>query len=115
LLSFKQIDNYVLQVASDFPDICTLHEIGSSLEGRPLRVLQISTGPAGKPAIFIDSAMHAREWIGPPVALYTINQLTEFFDQNSALLDDIDFYVMPVVNPDGYLYSWEQVITHKKC
>lgn len=74
-----------------------------------MHVLQISTAPAaGKPAIFIDSAMHAREWIGPPVALYAINQLTEFFDQNSALLENVDFFIMPVVNPDGYLFSWQE-------
>jgi murein tripeptide amidase MpaA len=72
-------------------------------------VLQISTAPGeGKRAIFIDSAMHAREWIGPPVALYAINQLTEFYDQNSNLLENVDFYIMPMVNPDGYLFTWEE-------
>jgi murein tripeptide amidase MpaA len=105
----------VVQVAADFPEICTLHEIGTSFKGRPLRVLQIKKGTAPKPGIFIDSAMHAREWIGPPVAIYAINQLTEFFDQNSFLLDEVDFFIMPIVNPDGYLHTWNVVITFIKC
>jgi murein tripeptide amidase MpaA len=78
-------------------------------------VLQISTAPGeGKRAIFIDSAMHAREWIGPPVALYAINQLTEFFDQSSNLLENVDFYIMPMVNPDGYLFTWEEASCNEK-
>ena len=45
--------------------------------------------------------MHAREWISPAVATYLMHEL----QKDTGLLNKMDFYVMPVVNPDGYEYS----------
>lgn len=91
-----------------YPNISTLIEIGTSYEGRPLRVLKLSSGP-GRPGMFFDSALHAREWAGPPVALYAINELTENLAANLETLEQADFYFLPVANPDGYVYTWETV------
>jgi len=41
--------------------------------------------------------------------MYAAEQLLGQYDSNSDLremLDKVDFYVIPVVNPDGYEYSW---------
>ncbi|CAB3381385.1 Hypothetical predicted protein [Cloeon dipterum] len=107
-MTLDEINQYMDEVVANYSNIVSELEIGTTTEGRATRVLHISTGP-GKPAIFINGAIHAREWIGPPVAMYAINQLTEFYDQNSAILNSVDFYIAPVVNPDGYVFSWEQV------
>ncbi|KAF4517738.1 hypothetical protein B566_EDAN002943 [Ephemera danica] len=48
---------------------------------------------------------HAREWISPAVATYILKQLIENADVNRHLLDNFDWYILPVVNPDGYEYS----------
>ncbi|CAB3381382.1 Hypothetical predicted protein [Cloeon dipterum] len=106
-MTLDEINQYMDEVVANYSNIVSELEIGTTTEGRATRVLHISTGP-GKPAIFINGAIHAREWIGPPVAMYAINQLTEFYDQNSAILNSVDFYIAPVVNPDGYVFSWEQ-------
>jgi murein tripeptide amidase MpaA len=73
-----------------------------------MRVLKLSNG-AGKPAIIFDSAIHAREWIGPPTVMWVINELTENLAANQAILDANDFYFIPVTNPDGYEYTWTNV------
>jgi Zinc carboxypeptidase len=83
----------------------TVIDIGSSYEGRPLRVVKVSNG-AGKNGIFFDSVLHAREWIGPPTLLFAINELTENLANNQALLDANDWYFLLVANPDGFVYSW---------
>lgn len=81
---------YIDEVATTYAQIASVIEIGTSFEGRPIRVLKLSNGP-GKSAIFFDSVLHAREWIGPPTLLFAINELTENLASNQALLDANDW------------------------
>ncbi|GLH14706.1 Zinc carboxypeptidase A 1 [Gryllus bimaculatus] len=109
-ISFTRFNNvteihaYLEDLAAQYPDLVTLLSAGSSQEGRDLKLVKISNsnGRSGKRAIFIDAGIHAREWIAPPVALYTISQLVENYEANRELVDALDWYVLPVLNPDGY-------------
>ena len=83
-----------------------MESIGHSFEGRVMTVIKISSGGSGKrPAILIDAGIHAREWIAPTMALYIIQQLVENNTANSNLTGGVDWFILPVVNPDGYEYS----------
>ena len=53
--------------------------------------------------------IHSREWIAPAVTTYFIDQLTSNATQHEMLLDNLDWYFLPVHNPDGYAYTWEHV------
>ncbi|XP_065339976.1 zinc carboxypeptidase-like [Cloeon dipterum] len=106
-LNFDEIMEYIELVATTHPEIATIINIGNSWEGRPLRVLKLSNGP-GKKAIFLESLIHANEWVGPPTVLHAINELTSNLLENQALLDANDWYFLPVANPDGYVYSWTE-------
>ncbi|XP_059475244.1 carboxypeptidase B-like [Neocloeon triangulifer] len=105
-MTFDEIQVYLDELVAAFPTLASVIEIGQSTEGRPLRVLKISNGP-GKKALFTDAAIHAREWIAPPVALKIAFELLENYAANQALVDLIDWYILPVANPDGYVYSWD--------
>ena len=59
--------------------------------------------------LYLRKGIHAREWISPAVTTYFIEQLTAHATQNNNLLDDLDWYFMPVHNPDGYVFTWEHV------
>jgi carboxypeptidase A4 len=48
--------------------------------------------------------IHAREWISPASVTYIIKELVEN-RQNNLWADKMDFYVVPVLNPDGYEYT----------
>jgi len=81
--------------------------LGKTHEGRDMFCLKIGT-PTGqtKNSLFIDAGLHAREWISPSTAIYTISQLVNGYSTTyKSLLDAIDIYVCPHVNPDGYEYS----------
>ncbi|XP_011880856.1 PREDICTED: carboxypeptidase B-like [Vollenhovia emeryi] len=102
--SYHRLDDilgYLDYLADTYPDVCSVQTIGQSLEGRPLKVLRISNGKPDAPAMWIDGGIHAREWISPASVTYIIDYLVE----NSENLKT-DYYILPVVNPDGYEYTF---------
>lgn len=98
-------------MAKNHPETVTLVTVGESFEGRPLRYLKISTTnfeDTSKPVIFIDGGIHAREWIAPPTVTYAIHKLTENVTEPE-LLENFDWILLPVVNPDGYQFTFTNV------
>ena len=88
------------------------------------------SGKGPRRAIYIDGGIHAREWISPATVVYIIDSLTRYlvvlklsFDyhheacidktplfrqlRGKAMYKDIDWYLLPVVNPDGYVYTMD--------
>lgn len=59
--------------------------------------------------------IHAREWVAPAMALYLIHRLTNDPDAIHNELKGVDWYILPVVNPDGYEFtrSNKSVSKHK--
>ena len=55
--------------------------------------------------MWIDGGIHANEWIGPATATYMAKELVENDSSHPDLTDHLDWYILPVVNPDGYFYA----------
>lgn len=76
-------------------------------------ISQISTtnfNDPSKPIYFMDAMIHAREWVTTPVALYAIHRLVESLrEEDRDLLENIDWIIYPMVNPDGYEHSHDHV------
>ncbi|CAK1590646.1 unnamed protein product [Parnassius mnemosyne] len=106
---YAEVNAYLERIASQYPDIVTLVNSGPSFEGRDIKYLKISTTnftDVSKPIYFMNAMLHAREWVTTPVALYSIHRLVEEIrSQDRDLLDNIDWIIMPLANPDGYEYS----------
>lgn len=88
-----------------YPKITRIINIGKSYEGRDMKVIHISKSHGNKlkkPAILIEGGIHAREWIAPSQVLYIISQLV---DNRQDLVQHLDWYLLPVLNPDGYEYT----------
>ncbi|XP_030764995.1 carboxypeptidase B-like [Sitophilus oryzae] len=107
-----EMNAYLRRVAAQYPNIATLEHFGTSYEGREMLLIRVSSGPSSnpdvpKPTIFIDAGIHAREWIAPPAALYIIQQLVEN-PENAALYENVDWAIIPCLNPDGYQYTQEE-------
>ena len=84
--------------------------IGKSFEGRDIKLLKISKSGETKPAIWIDSNIHAREWISGAVLTYVTNELLNSEDAEiQSWTNDFDFYILPIANPDGFEYSHTEV------
>lgn len=51
-----------------------------------------------------------REWIGPASVMYMVEQLLEEYTKGDtvtrSLVTNLQFIIVPIANPDGYVYSW---------
>ena len=93
------------------PNLASVFVAGQSVEQRDIVGLRISgPGSGPRPAVLYHGGQHAREWITVPVALYVADQLVRKYgiDPNiTSLVDRFEWFIIPVMNPDGYVYTWD--------
>ncbi|KAM9836034.1 carboxypeptidase B2 [Aulostomus maculatus] len=108
--SLEDIYHWINRTVQDNPTTVKVILLGSSYEKRPLYALKLSLdNRPNKKAMWIDCGIHAREWISPAFCLWFVQYSLSFYRQNQDLthiLDNMDVYVLPVFNPDGYRYTW---------
>ncbi|KAI0124423.1 hypothetical protein BJ170DRAFT_703728 [Xylariales sp. AK1849] len=88
--------------------------IGKSYEGRDIPALRIglntdADGTKPRKTILVTGGLHAREWISTSTANYVAwSFITSFNDDPLAtkILNEFDIVFVPVLNPDGYEYTW---------
>jgi carboxypeptidase T len=108
---FKSIEARLHSLAEQYPARASLHGIGASVDGRPLWALRIGGQRDDALPMLINGTQHAREWIAAMTATCVADRLVRDYDQDDAvraLVDTTEVWVVPVVNPDGYQYSWGQ-------
>ncbi|XP_065348590.1 carboxypeptidase B-like [Cloeon dipterum] len=99
------IYGYLDFLARTYPTFCTVQSIGTTVLGTEIKMLKISGSvqPANL-SIVIDGGIHAREWISPAAVTYVIRELVENRTLY-AFAPKLDYYIIPVANPDGYEYT----------
>ena len=109
--SLAEFEARMQHYATNYPALATLSTIGTSIEGRPVKMVRI-TGPgstAFRPAFVIQANQHAREWVTPHAAMYMIDRFCETYATDARIrniVDNIDFHIIVTVNPDGYAHSY---------
>jgi len=107
---YDEIVSYLRSVEASYPEMVQYGSLGPSYEGRDIPYLRLGypnpdPDDVPKPAFFLDAEIHAREWIAPAVALHFINRMVTN-ETYKPVLRVIDVYVVPSLNPDGYVYTW---------
>ncbi|KAK9680825.1 Carboxypeptidase activation peptide [Popillia japonica] len=101
---YDTIQEYLSELAANYPDIVSVEEIGTSYEGRGISMIKIGAGSSDNPIILVDGGIHAREWISPAFVTYLIQELVENED-NRNMIESTNWLIIPVLNPDGYEYT----------
>ncbi|XP_069018742.1 carboxypeptidase A2-like [Embiotoca jacksoni] len=104
----ETIYSWMDTLVSQHPNLITKEEIGRSYENRPMYVLKFSTGGFKRPAIWIDTGIHAREWVSQATGVWTANKIASDYGSDASLtslLDTMDIYMLLLTNPDGYAYT----------
>jgi carboxypeptidase A2 len=111
--NLENITNYLLGLpdgaCADAGLVCEVNVIGKTVEGRDMHSIRVATGTEDKKSFWIDSTIHAREWLAPATTMKVLNNLVTSYgsdDTVNHLLDTYDWFFVIIVNPDGYEYSW---------
>nr|CAF25190.1 carboxypeptidase [Helicoverpa armigera] len=107
IYTYHQVDTFLDMLAEAYPETVTLVNAGKSFEGRDIKYIKISTSnfeDTNKPIVFMESLLHAREWITLPATLYAIHKLVIDVTEQD-LVRDIDWIILPIANPDGYVHT----------
>ncbi|CAF4417589.1 unnamed protein product [Rotaria sp. Silwood2] len=115
----EDIHAWVDQIVATYPEIVTPFTVGKSYENRDMKGFKISskkmatkrdgTKATTKKAVWWDGGIHAREWISPATVIYIAYNLLSNYGQDPTithLVDQFDYYILPVFNVDGYAYTW---------
>lgn len=105
---FHEINSYLDELERSYRNIVKVQIIGHTFKKRSMKIIQISRNPhLHNHIIFIDAGIHGKNWIAPAMALYIINQLVEN-NSNEYLLKNVDWHILPLLNPDGYEYTFNK-------
>ncbi|KAG4079633.1 hypothetical protein HA402_010413 [Bradysia odoriphaga] len=103
--NYTEIYNWLDDLLVTYPDVLSDYVIGYTYEGRPIRGVKISHNE-DNPTIFIESNIHAREWITSATATWFINELLTSTDPEiQDLAQNVNWYIIPVFNVDGFHYT----------
>ncbi|OFY17723.1 MAG: hypothetical protein A2W98_08450 [Bacteroidetes bacterium GWF2_33_38] len=104
--TYEQYISLMSQFVAEFPSICSLHEIGESINGRKIIAVKISDNVDQKeaePEFFYSSSIHGNEPIGYVLSLRLIDYLLHNYTNSdiSNLVNNIEIWINPLANPDG--------------
>uniref|UniRef100_F7E9F3 Carboxypeptidase A1 n=1 Tax=Monodelphis domestica TaxID=13616 RepID=F7E9F3_MONDO len=106
--TLDEIYEFMDLLVAENPNLVSKIQIGNSYEGRPINVLKFSTGGTNRPAIWIDTGIHSREWVTQASGVWFAKKITDDYGQDeqlTAILDSMDIFLEIVTNPDGFAYT----------
>ena len=109
--TWGEVNTKLQTLASSAPEIASTFIVGQTHEGRDIHGIRITApGDAmGRKQVLFNGCQHAREWVAVMVPTYAAEHIIDgwFNDQDiQAYLETTEVIVVPIVNPDGYEYTY---------
>jgi len=109
--SYLELENDLFLLESSYPHLAKVETIGYSHENRCIYALKISdyvNQEENEAQIIFLGGHHAREWISVEVPYLIGKHLLENYSSDPKiknLVDKSEIWIVPLVNPDGLVYS----------
>jgi len=109
--TFAEMESLITTWEGDFPGICDLFTIGSSVESRPIYAIKISDNVSvdelDEAEVLFMGNHHARELMSVEIPLLFAERLLTLYGSDPTITNYVDtreIYFVPMVNPDGHIY-----------
>ncbi|MGB7062427.1 MAG: M14 family zinc carboxypeptidase [Candidatus Zixiibacteriota bacterium] len=105
--SYNDMVTEMLQTASDHSGIMILDTLGYSIQGRMILGAKVSGNPTleeNEPEFRIIGNHHGNEYMSVEMGMLMLEYLTDNYGsipQVSHLVDDLEIWIIPMMNPDG--------------
>lgn len=108
--AYPTYDGYVTMMntfASNYPSLCKIEEMGTSIQGRKILSVKISDNVAQnekEPKFFYQSSIHGDEVCGYVLMLRLIDYLLVNYQTDARvkrIVDNLEIWINPLANPDG--------------
>jgi hypothetical protein len=116
---YPTYDAYVAmmyQFATDYPTLCQVVSIGTTVQGRELLVARISDNvliKENEPQFLYTSSIHGDETTGYVLMLRLIDYLLSNYGTDpriTGLVDNIEIWINPLANPDGTYHGGNNTV-----
>ncbi|MBX3358135.1 MAG: hypothetical protein KF745_06880 [Phycisphaeraceae bacterium] len=110
--TYDEISAFVDTLVAAHPELCSRFTVGQSLQARTvfgIKITSIVGGAGVKPQIVLYSLQHAREWITGATTMWIADRLVNSYASDASvrrLVDGYEILIVPIVNPDGFVYTW---------
>lgn len=107
--SITQYNDFMVQTAAQYPNICSLVTAGTSIQNRPIYFLKISdnvTQNEAEPEFRYISSIHGDEVVGYDMCIRLIQHLTTNYGTDTRvtqMVDNTEIWICPMMNPDGFV------------
>ena len=103
------------KIARKYPHITKLVRIGRTYNGREILALKVThrarqVRDGKRPAVLFSATQHAREWIAAETDRRLMYHYVRGYDRDRKirkLLDKTELWFVPIMNPDGYQYTFD--------
>jgi len=117
---YDEITDKLKELAKKYPaNIQVVSSIGKTHEGRDIPVVKVSRDISSTQShkLWLNGGQHAREWASPATVMIMIRDLAAHFSGETSelgesdqvhmrqALEDTEFHIAPVLNPDGYEHT----------
>ncbi|XP_009984000.1 PREDICTED: carboxypeptidase A1-like, partial [Tauraco erythrolophus] len=106
--TLDEINEFIDLLVAENPDLGSKLEIGQSTA---LYVLKFSKGGTNRPAVWIDTGIHSREWVTQASGVWFAKKIVLDYENGEGLasvLDELDIFLEIVTNPDGFAFTQTQ-------
>jgi carboxypeptidase D len=107
--NYADLTTFLHNMTATYPNLAKLRSIGKSVQNRDLWALEISdnigTEELGEPKFKYVGNMHGNEVVSRQILIYLIQYLLENYGKNdivTKLVNTVDIFIMPTMNPDGF-------------
>ncbi|XP_053327576.1 carboxypeptidase O-like [Spea bombifrons] len=106
----NEIYHWMEEINEKHSDLVTKRYLGHTYEHRPIYYFKVGwPSDKKKKVILMDCGFHAREWVSVAFCQWFVKEILATHKDDPVLtnvLKQVDLYIIPILNIDGYIYTW---------